>query len=199
MCDVHCIWRHSTLSNPRLLCFCVQWMCRLLLPCAGGVSPSCTSLLVTGGGVFRRAKSIFCLVCRSWIWCSMQAVQPEIQFKALTVAVLKSCNLLGYNAVQFHENQPTFRRNISHAASMLVSCLFFFLWLWRWRRHVLPKRLLTMNWLNGVISQNVEFFLTSDMEISGPTEYWLWDWKGYGRRLSVPPSWYRSLAFAWRG
>jgi hypothetical protein len=39
---------------------------------------------------------------------------------------------------------------------------------WRWRRHIPPKYLLTLNGLQSVIFQNIEFFLTITVKISNP-------------------------------
>jgi hypothetical protein len=45
---------------------------------------------------------------------------------------------------------------------------------WSWRLHVLSKRLLTLNQLQGVISQKIEHFVTTAVRISNPTL--LLDW-----------------------
>jgi hypothetical protein len=39
----------------------------------------------------------------------------------------------------------------------------------RWRRHVPPKRRLTLNGLHGVISQKMIFFITTVVKTSNPT------------------------------
>jgi hypothetical protein len=85
-------------------------------------------------------------LCR--IWSSHSGVYEEYY-------------LLGYNAVQSVESQPTFRRNISppssgstNRPSMKLSWknVASIALLWRWRRYVPPKSLMTFNWLHGVIS-----------------------------------------------
>jgi hypothetical protein len=43
---------------------------------------------------------------------------------------------------------------------------WFILKAWRWRRHVPSKRRLTSNGLHGVISQKVEFFITTAVRTS---------------------------------
>jgi hypothetical protein len=40
---------------------------------------------------------------------------------------------------------------------------------WRWGRHVSSKRPLTFNGLHGVVSQKIEFFITTAMKTSNPT------------------------------
>jgi hypothetical protein len=74
--------------------------------------------------------------------------------------------LLGYNAMQSDERQPTFRRNVSPSSGSknkresrwqaelsrwYVARLILQPWRWRW--HVPPKCLLTFNRLHDVISQ----------------------------------------------
>jgi hypothetical protein len=81
--------------------------------------------------------------------------------------------LLGYTAMWFVENQPTFRRNMSSPSSWsknkqgkkpaatfftLVSCLVF-LRFWKWTRYVPPKSRLIFNGLHGVVSQKRELFI----------------------------------------
>jgi hypothetical protein len=76
--------------------------------------------------------------------------------------------LLGYNAVQSIESQPTFRRNMSPTSAgskkkSSSACHLLSRWFltrlilrpWRLRRHVPPKRQLTFNWLHGAISQKI--------------------------------------------
>jgi hypothetical protein len=47
--------------------------------------------------------------------------------------------------------------------------VWFTLQLWGSRRDVTPKRPLIFNWLHAVISQKIEFFITTVVRISGPT------------------------------
>jgi hypothetical protein len=42
---------------------------------------------------------------------------------------------------------------------------------WRWRRHVPPKRQLTLNGQHGVISQKVVLFITTAVRTSNPTQF----------------------------
>jgi hypothetical protein len=56
--------------------------------------------------------------------------------------------------------------NLLHAGFLLE----FTVWPWRWRRHVPPKRLLTFNRLQDVISQNTEGF--SIINATPAYEYW---------------------------
>jgi hypothetical protein len=72
--------------------------------------------------------------------------------------------LLGYNAVYFVGSQPTFRMNVlacclRHAGFLLV-CLAYSS-TERFLPHVPPKRRLTFNELHGVISQEIELFITT--------------------------------------
>jgi hypothetical protein len=60
----------------------------------------------------------------------------HVRYEDLTAVVMKSYNLLGYNAVQSVESQSTFRR-----------------------RHVPQKRRLTFNGMHGIISQKLELFI----------------------------------------
>jgi hypothetical protein len=59
--------------------------------------------------------------------------------------------------------------------NLLPASRWFLDWLilrpWRWRRHVLPKRRLTMNVLHGVMYQKIEFFITTAVRTSNPT-FW---------------------------
>jgi hypothetical protein len=97
----------------------------------------------------------------------------EYSYVGLRFSVMKVFYLLGYNAVQPVESQPTFRRNMSpsswgsnrssekpasSACQLLLRCFIARLILqsWRWRRHVSPKRRLTFNGVHGVISQKTE-------------------------------------------
>jgi hypothetical protein len=73
-------------------------------------------------------------------------------------------HLLGYDAVQSVELQPTFRRNISppssrskKASTCLLAEIIF--WPWRWGRYVPSKRRLQLNRLQGVISQKMILFI----------------------------------------
>jgi hypothetical protein len=48
---------------------------------------------------------------------------------------------------------------------LLLSRLVFFL-PWRWKRHIPPKRQLTFNGLDAVVSQKIEIFITTDVRTS---------------------------------
>jgi hypothetical protein len=91
-----------------------------------------------------------------------QAVSVHAGFEVLT-AVIKDNTLLGYNAVQSVESQPTFRMNISPPTSGSKNkpsfpLSGFILRPQRWRRHALPKRPLTFNGLYGDIAQKIVRF-----------------------------------------
>jgi hypothetical protein len=102
-----------------------------------------------------------------------------------------------YNSVQSDESQPTFRRSMSlpspgskirakktqawsqypaEQVKYSSDCYRFrvglFAWLiltpWRWRRHVLPKRGLTFNRLQGIIPQTTRLLLTNAVRTSDP-------------------------------
>jgi hypothetical protein len=70
---------------------------------------------------------------------------------------------------------PSWRsKNKSRNKPLLVHILLrFFAWLllrpWRWRKSVPPKRRLTLKDLQGVISQEVEFFITNAVRTSNST------------------------------
>jgi hypothetical protein len=72
--------------------------------------------------------------------------------------------LLGYNAVYSVECQSTFRRNM--LAGFLLK---LFLRPWRWRRYFPLKRRLTLNVLQGAISQKLILFITTAVKTSNPT------------------------------
>jgi hypothetical protein len=98
--------------------------------------------------------------------------------------------LLGYNAVQSVESQPTFRRNISppfSGSNKLAACLhagillgLFYPEDWT---DVPPKRRLTSNGLHGVISQTT-LFITTAVRISNPTK-----WLIFCTRLILEKNW----------
>jgi hypothetical protein len=61
-------------------------------------------------------------------------------------------------------SEPCSARHALHACFLL--CVFFQPWRWRW--HVPPKRRFTFNGLQGVISQKLELFITTDVRTSNP-------------------------------
>jgi hypothetical protein len=87
--------------------------------------------------------------------CKMKLNHERKEYKAF--------RLLGYNALQSIESQPTFQR------TLLAASCWFLSWLilrpWRQRRHVPPKRLLAFSVLRGVISHKTELSLIT----SNPT------------------------------
>jgi hypothetical protein len=76
------------------------------------------------------------------------------------------------NYVESHRKRYSFPKGTSHQNSWLATCLLAavllnsFIRPWRWRRHVPPKRRLTLNWLHGVISQKIVLF-------TGYPDWWL--------------------------
>jgi hypothetical protein len=75
---------------------------------------------------------------------------------------------LGYNAVQSVESQRLFRRNIFPSSQVPASCWFFAWFILRpgRQRHVSPKRRLTFNRLQGIISQKIGLFITTAVRTS---------------------------------
>jgi hypothetical protein len=55
----------------------------------------------------------------------------------------------------------------------------------RWRRYVPPKRRLTFNRLNGVIFQEIVFFITTTVRTSNPAEYGVFGGMRIGRETKV--------------
>jgi hypothetical protein len=71
----------------------------------------------------------------------------------------------------------TYHLNIHSSVCHLLSRWFFprlVLWSWRWRRHVPPKRRLTVNGLQGVISHKIVLFITTAVRPSNPTLVLSW-------------------------
>jgi hypothetical protein len=100
--------------------------------------------------------------------CPVNICNHSLETNRIAWSVMKPWNtiwdpyLLGCNAVQSVECQPTFQMNISplsprsknKPAKIRVKQVAS----WRWRRYVAPKRWMTFNGLHGVISQNIVFF-----------------------------------------
>jgi hypothetical protein len=64
---------------------------------------------------------------------------------------------------------------VNLASSLLPVSCYFLVWLnlqpWRWKRHISPKRRLISNRLHGIISQNIETFITTAVRTSNPANY----------------------------
>jgi hypothetical protein len=72
--------------------------------------------------------------------------------------------LMGSNAVYSVERQPTFRKNLSHPSSGWQKPRNIPAWKHVERQYFLPKRRLTFNGLQCVISQKITLFTTKSEE-----------------------------------
>jgi hypothetical protein len=89
---------------------------------------------------------------------------------ASKLGAYEECRLLGCGVV-YILCKPMFRRNISQAKICLLPASRWLLARliirrWRWRRHILPKRRLTLNWLHGIMCQKINNDLREEWQLT---------------------------------